>query len=94
MLPFLELPKIITNNEGKEKEVVTRVQPNEVADYYPGFYNGTIIVLKSGSSWFCPLPVEEVDAALSAYHSAIKANTGKFGNLKLTPKKPLLHATS
>jgi hypothetical protein len=94
MLPFLELPMTLANNEEKEKEVTKRVQPTEISDYYPGFYYGTVVVMKSGSSWLCPLPVEDVDAALSAYHSAVKSNSGKFGNLKLTPKKPLLHATS
>jgi hypothetical protein len=92
MLPFLELPMTIVNNEEKQKEVIGRIQPTEVADYYPGFYEGTVVVLKSGSSLHTPLSVEEVDNALAAYHSFIKANTGKFGNLKLTPKKPLLHA--
>jgi len=94
MLPFLELPMIMANNEGKEMEVTKRVQPSEISDYYPGFYVGTIIVMKSGSSWLCPLPIEDIDAALAACHSALKSNTGKFGNLKLSPKKPLLHATS
>lgn len=92
MLPFLELPMTIVNNEEKEKEVIGRIQPAEIADYYSGFYDGTIIVLKSGSSFYSPLSVEEVDNALAAYHSFTKANSGKFGNLKISPKKPIQHA--
>jgi hypothetical protein len=93
MLPFLEVPKIITNNEKNEKQVIGRVQPSEIADYYPGFYEGTVVVLKSGSSFFSPLSVEEFDNALVAYNSFIKSNTGKFGSLKITPK-PKLHVTN
>lgn len=86
MKPFLELPRVIQNNEGKEVTVVTRVQPEQIEDYYPGVYYGTCMVMKSGNIIFCPLDVEQVDAMLAAYAEFIKKNDGKFGNLKLTPK--------
>lgn len=92
MLPFLELPMVIANNENQEKEVVVRLQPSEIAYYYPGFNWGVVAVMKSGSSYLINLPVEQFDQALSMYCSTVKSNTGKFGNLKLTPKKPILHA--
>jgi hypothetical protein len=93
MLPFLEIPQIIINNEDKEKEVATRLQPQEIAYYYPGFYYGTVIVLKSTNSFLTTLSVEEVDSALAGYHSFIMSKDAKFGNLQLTPKSKL-HVTS
>jgi len=93
MQPFLEIPKVITNNEQKEKLVTARLQPAQIEDYYPGFYDGTVVVMKSGNSFFTPMSVEEFDNALAGYEKFIKANTGKFGNLKLTPK-PKIHAAN
>lgn len=93
MLPFLELPMVISNNEGQEKEVSVRIQPSEIAYYYPGFHWGIVVVMKSGSSYLLNLPVEQFDATLATYHSSVKSNAGKFGNLKITPKKQILHAT-
>jgi len=93
MKPFLKLPKIIANNEGKEFKSTGRIQPDEIADYYPGAYEGTIIVLRSGSSFFCPLSAEQVDDALQAYYNTLQQNPGVFGILEITTK-PKLHATS
>lgn len=93
MRPFLKLPKVIANNEGKEFNSVSRLQPDEIADYYPGAYEGTIIVLRSGSSFFCPLSAEQIDETLQAYHNTLKKNPGVFGILEITPK-PKIHATS
>jgi hypothetical protein len=86
MQPFIEIPQVIVNNEQKEKEVTTRLQPSQIEYYYPGFYSGSIICLKSQNSLFTTLSVEEIDAALIAYHNFIRKNTGKFGNLNITPK--------
>ncbi len=93
MQPFIELPKVILNNEQQQKEVITRVQPGEIADYYPGFHEGTVIVLKSGSSFFVPLPIEQVDAIIAAYAEFVRTNQGKFGNLKFKTKSKL-HAAN
>lgn len=92
MLPFLELPMIIVNNEGTEKEVAARIQPSEIGYYYPGIHWGVVMVMKTGASHLINLPLDQFDAALLAYHQSLKSNPGKFGNLKITPKK-LLHAT-
>lgn len=93
MLPFLQLDIIITNNEDQSKVVAARIQPSEVEYYYPGFYQGTVIVTKTPASYLTTLTVEELDNALQAYYSAVQNNAGQFGVLKITPK-PKLHATS
>jgi len=88
MLPFLEIPMCIANNEKEEKGVVTRIQPNEIAYYYPGFHWGTVVVMKSGSSFLTVFTSDELDAALKGYDQHVKAYAGKFGNLQVTPKSP------
>lgn len=93
MKPFLELPMVIVNNEGVEKEVVARIQPDMIGYYYPGMNWGAVIVMHTGASHLTTWTAEQMDAALAAYDASVKANPGKFGNLKLTPKK-LLHGTS
>lgn len=93
MKPFLKLPKIIINNEDKGFDSVGRIQPDEIADYYTGAYNGTVVVLRSGSSFLCPLTAEQLDEILQAYQEAVINNPGKFGILEIKPKSKL-HATS
>lgn len=93
ILPFLQLDIVITNTEGGEKTVPARIQPAEIDYYYPGFYQGTIIVTKSRSSYITPLAPAEFDQTLKAYHDATTSNAGVFGVLTITPK-PKLHATS
>lgn len=93
MKPFLKLPKIIINNEDKGFDCTGRIQPDEIADYYPGAYNGTVVVLRSGSSFLCPLAAEQIDETLKAYYEAVNNNPGVFGILEITPKTKL-HATS
>ena len=84
MQPFLEIPHIIENNEKKTLEVVDRIQPDQISNYYPGFYDGTIIVFKNGTSMFTPLSAGEVDQALTQYNRLLKRNVGTFGNIKIT----------
>jgi hypothetical protein len=96
LLPFLELPIVVTNTDGKSKEVEARIQPVEIDYYYPGINEGTVIVNKSRSSYLTLLSAVELDQALRAYRDAVTANPGVFGVLKITPKtaqKPLLHVT-
>jgi hypothetical protein len=90
---FLELPMIIENNEQKAKEVFCRIQPGEIAYYYPGFYTGVIVVMKSGSSYLIDLTVDVFDAALTSYNEAVRNNPGKFGNLSIKPKTKI-HAAN
>ena len=93
MLPFLEIEIGIANTEQKEKRVIARILPDQIEYYYPGFYNGTVIVMKSGNSCFISESVEEFDAILLEYNRTVKSNTGKFGNLSLNSKSKL-HATN
>ncbi len=92
MKPFLELPIVVMNNENKNKEVIARIQPTDISYYYPGFYDGTIVVMKSASSYMTSFTVDQLDAALIAYEKSTKDKPGVFGNLKLT-SKPKLHVT-
>lgn len=92
-LPSLQLEIVVTNNEGKAKAVPARIQPAEIDYYYPGFYEGTVIVTKSPNSFLTMLSVEEFDQTLQAYWEAVKANPGVYGVLKITPKAKI-HATS
>lgn len=94
MQPYLKLPKVIENNEKKTKEVIARLLPAQIEDYYPGFYEGTVVVMKSGNSFFTPISAEEFDSAMMMYDEFIKANAGKFGFLELKVKqKPKLHVS-
>lgn len=94
MLPFLELPVCLANTEKEEKVVMGRMKPGDISYMYPGFYSGTVIVFKSGSSMLTTASQEEIDAALIAYKDFIDKFPGKFGNLQLNSKpKSKLHVT-
>lgn len=93
MKPFLEVPICIVNTEDKEKKTTAKMQPGEIAYYYPGFNWGTIVVMKSGSSMLVDVTEEEFTAGLDLYEQHIKKLPGKFGTLTLQTKKPL-HATN
>lgn len=96
MNPFLEIPIAIVNSEKEEKTTTARIMPGQIEYYYPGFYSGTIIVMKSGNSMMALSTFAEIDAALAGYDKFVKTNAGKFGNLQLTPKeKPkIIHVTN
>ena len=64
MSPLLKIPIVIQNNEQKEKLTQARILPSEISYYYPGFYNGTVVVMKSGSSYLSTLSEEQFDQAL------------------------------
>lgn len=93
MLPFLELPICLANVEKEEKTVTGRIKPGDISYMYPGFYAGTIIVFKSGSSIMTSCTQAEIDAALIAYQEFVDKNPNKFGNLQLA-QKPKLHVTN
>lgn len=81
MAPVILIPAIITNSEQDSKSVTLRLLPGSVDYYYPGFYNGTVIVLKSGQSFLTPLSAEEVDHTFTAYDKLTRkdARFGVFG---------------
>lgn len=90
MKPFLEIPCVITNSEGLNKEVPLRLLPERIDYYYPGYHQGTVIVLASGCSMLTTLSFAELLGSLQAYDEFTRVNKGEFGNLQLTPK-PKLH---
>ncbi|MDF2189294.1 hypothetical protein [Paraflavitalea sp. CAU 1676] len=82
MQPFLEVPMCLANSEKKEKVVMGKCLPTEIAYYYPGFYNGVVVVTKSGQSFLLALEESQFEAMLEAYSKMTKSNTGKFGILR------------
>jgi hypothetical protein len=95
MNPFLELPIVLMNNEKESKEVIGKIQPSEIEYYYPGFHDGVILVMKSGSSFMTTLTEEELSAGLDAYYKFILNHRGKFGNLQITKNsKSILHVAN
>lgn len=93
MLPFLEIEIAIVNSDKEEKTITARIQPNEIEYYYPGFYQGTVVVMKSGQSYLTLESVGTFDKMLTEYHKIIKSNAGKFGNVSITNKKQM-HAAN
>lgn len=83
MNSFLIIPQVIINNEEQEKTVNTRIRPDEICNYYPGFYWGTVINLKSRGAILCRLSVEEIDKALEAYYNASEVRDFDFAILTI-----------
>lgn len=83
MQPFIKLPVGIANQKEEQKKVIARIQPDQIDYYYPGFYEGTVIVNKSGNSFLTSLSVEQVDSLLENYHSMAGTKKGKFGILEI-----------
>ena len=83
MLPFILLPVGIVNSDKEEKTVTARIQPEQIDYYYPGFHSGSVIVNKSGNSFFTNLSIEKLDAVLVQYDKERKSKTGKFGILEI-----------
>jgi hypothetical protein len=96
MQPFLEIPISIANVKGEEKLTTCRMKPGNIDYYYPGFHEGTVIVLKSGQAILSTLTYKEFDDALNAYKAFIDKSPGVFGNLQIktkpSPLKPIIHA--
>jgi len=86
MQTLILLPIGIVNSNQDQKEVITRFNPLEVDYYYPGFYNGTVVVLKSGNSFLTTLSAEQFDSLLINFDKVEKSNKGRFGILKIEIK--------
>lgn len=69
MNPVIELPIALRNSEGEETVSVGRFKPGQLAYWYRGFYNGTVLVMNSGQSFFTPVSYEAINSALDAYDS-------------------------
>lgn len=65
-IQFIDVPiGIVSNDEEKQEQTVTaKVKPEEIAYTYPGFYTGTVVVMKSGVSFFCRLTQDELHAKI------------------------------
>lgn len=72
MKSFLLIPIVVVNNENNTFEKIARIDPQEIEYYYPGAYNGTIIVMKSRSSFMTPLECEQIDQARTLYAEKLK----------------------
>lgn len=85
MNPFLEIPVCMAgkadNPDAAEKIEVGRILPSEIAMYYPGYYWGTIVVMKSGSSFLSPMSCAELDNARYQYYDFIKKNPNVRQNI-------------
>ena len=90
--PFLKVPMVLENIDKEQKEVEKRIRPAEIADYYPGFHEGTIVVLKHGGSFFCPMKIEAFDDLLIEYYKFTKKNPTTFGVVQMTAQNQKLHA--
>lgn len=83
MQPFLKIPIHIQNSEKEHKEIDAFIRPNEIEYFYPGFYEGTVIVMKSGSSMLSRLSPPEFEKVLSVFEKSTKSAPGKFGVLEI-----------
>jgi hypothetical protein len=70
--PFIVLPRYILNTDGQGAHVEGRVRPDEVADYYQGINEGTVVVLKSGSCYLLGMEINDFDRVLQAYYRYIQ----------------------
>lgn len=83
MQPFLLIPIGIVNSMKAEKQVTARIQPELIEYYYPGFNDGTVIVMKSGNSFLTTFAHDQFDEVLISYQKMVKSKQGKFGNIEI-----------
>lgn len=79
MLPFLNIPIILPGNKGEgEKEVMARVQPEQIQCYYPGYHFGTFIYMIGNVVLLSNRDVKEIEANLDMYWKEVgKMEKGK-----------------
>jgi hypothetical protein len=56
---------VIVNSEQNSKTVHARMNLFDISYYYPGFYEGTVVVMKQGNSFLSPLSVDEWDELIA-----------------------------
>lgn len=83
MRPFLEIPVGLVNSDKDQKTETARILPERIEYYYPGFYEGVVVVMQSGQSLLCMLDIVTFEAALGVYDNTVKKNAGRFGNLSI-----------
>jgi hypothetical protein len=79
MLPFLKMPIVLMPQDEKEAErdVEAHVQPIDVEHFYPGYYWGTIIHMKTGALIVTRMTVEQVAQGLAHYWAQLQAQQQK-----------------
>lgn len=76
-LPFMKLPIVLPGDPdlgeledqkgSPDKEVDAYIQVEQVETFYPGYYWGSIIVMKSGTQYMTRLKVEQLETAFAGY---------------------------
>lgn len=65
MHPYLQIPVCIQNSNQETKVVDARFFPGAVEYYYPGFYEGTVVVMRNGHSFLTPLDIDDFELLLN-----------------------------
>lgn len=84
--PYLKIPIVLPGNQEDqegEKTVEARLQPEEIAIYYPGYHFGTLIYLRSGAMIMTRLKPEEVDFGIDTYWKNVKKKQDKEDRIQL-----------
>lgn len=88
MNPLLEIPVILAGKDENtpEQAVTGRINPGEIAYYYPGYNFGAIVVMKSGNSFLTTWSADELDHARIVYYDFIKKNPTNRMNVRMVQK--------
>lgn len=83
-LPYLHIPIVIPGNAGEEdKDVMARVQPEQIQCYYPGYYWGAMVYLLGGNVLITRASVEDLDHNIAKYwHQVNKAEKSSISLLQ------------
>jgi hypothetical protein len=72
MQPFLILPRWVCNSDEKWVKVQGRLRPDEIADYYQGANEGTVVVLKCNSSMLVEMDILAFDQLIDKYYEYVE----------------------
>lgn len=83
MIPFQKIPIVLPGNpEEKEddKEVMARIQPDQIESYNDGYHWGCLIKFKSGEILMTRLTADQFEAQLANYWKTFNENIRKAQN--------------
>lgn len=70
-LPFMKIPVLLPGNpedqDPQEKEVEAFIQPEQVESFLPGYYFGSIIIMKSGYQYMTRLEASQLEKSFAGY---------------------------
>lgn len=70
--PYLLLPCLLAGNEGEDpKEIIARIQPDQIQGYADGYHFGSLIYMLGGVIWMTKLTAKQLDVVLSNYWKAL-----------------------